>query len=280
MSPDGGAGPGRGRFYQVITDAVRDIEEHGFDGQWRVDMWLQRIRDAALASMTPPDVLERTLRETLTTIYTRQVDKGGILKTHPTVSRFTLDRVKPHLRAELDRRILASAGLIKMNRQASVEKTLQRFSGWSTSIPAGGSRVVDRLDVKTDIRKALAQLPFEERRVAIDQGAKLASSLSNILAVNNGAIAGIWHSHYRQAGYAARPDHREMDGKVYALRGNWAIERGLMTKCDGYTDEVDPPGGPVFCRCFYQWIYALRALPNDFVTVKGANELERIRTAA
>lgn len=281
-TPGGSNSNGERRsFYEVITDAIRDFEENGFDSQGRLDLWISRIREAALASLTPLHVLDAELRNTLTTIYTRMVEKGGILKMHPGVPLFTIDRVKPHLRAELDRRLLASANLIKLNRAASIETTIQRFIGWSTSIPAGGSRAVDRVETKTDIRKALTQLPYEERRVAIDQGHKLTASLSHIIAVDGGAIAAVWKSHFRQAGYKFRRDHAERDGHYYAVRGCWALEKGLMKAGpSGYLDEMTQPGEEVFCRCFVQWIYAIRRLPPDMLTAKGVAELERVRKAA
>jgi hypothetical protein len=281
MAPDGGNGSGRAGFYQTVTDAIRDFTLHGYDAQWRLDMWVERIRAAAIASLTPPEVLEKGLRDALTTVYSRMVDKGAILKYHPDVSAFTINRVKPKLRAAVDRSILASAGLIRLNQKQAVEQTVQRFVGWSSSIPAGGSRVVDKVDTKDDIRKSLTQLPWEERRVAIDQGHKLVASLSNIIAVDGGAIGAIWKSHFRQAGYKFRKDHAERDGKFYAVRGCWAIEKGLMKVGPaGYLDEMTQPGEEVFCRCFVQWVYAIRKLPQDMLTALGKTELQRLKVAA
>ena len=158
-------------FYETVTAAVRDITDNGYD-PLRVDQWLVLIKQAAERSLTPTAVMERTLRASLASVYARYVDKGAILKLNPGVSRFTLDQIKPKLRTELDRRIMASAQLIRLNREAAIQKTLQRFSGWSTSIPQGGSDVVDKNETKGDIKKSLKQLPCEERRVIIDQGHK------------------------------------------------------------------------------------------------------------
>jgi hypothetical protein len=261
-------------FYETITAAVRDITDNGYD-PLRVDQWMLLIRQAAERSLTPRAVMERTLRASLGTVYMRYVEKGAILKVNPGVSRFTLDQIKPKLRAELDRRIMASAQLIRLNREAAIQKTLQRFSGWSTSIPQGGSGVVDKNETKGDIKKSLKQLPFEERRVIIDQGHKLVASISEILATDSGAIAAEWHSHWRQKGYNYREDHRERDRKVYTIRGNWAAKSGMM-KCGpaGYTDDITQPGEEVFCRCWYRYIYSPRYLPDDMLTDKGKAKLE------
>ena len=269
-----------GDFYRVLTAAVADISEHGFDSRERVEHWIRAIRRAAEASLVRQETLEQALTDLMRGIYVRMVERGGIARYHSGVSRFTIERVKPSLHAELDRRIMASADLIRLNREQAIARTLQRFSGWATSIPAGGSEAVEKVPVKTDIRKALAQLPYEERRVAIDQGHKFTASLSNILARDGGAIALIWHSHWRQAGYNYREDHKERDGQVYALRGSWAVERGLMRKGAGYYDEITAVGEEVFCRCYAQYLYALRDLPEDMLTAAGKAELAKAKVAA
>lgn len=268
-------------FYETITAAIKDMAEHGYDSQERLNGWLEAIAEAAARDMTPPHVMERMLRESLTGIYRKMVDGGEILKKNPGVSQFTLEKVKPHLRAELDRRIMAAANLIVLNRQAMIQKTLQRFSGWSTSIPIGGSDAVDKNAVKKDLKKALARLPFESRRVLIDQGHKFTSALNEIIASDGGALAGRWHSHWRQTNYDYREDHKERDDHVYAVRGNWALAKGLMKAGrDGYTDDITKPGEEIFCRCFYEYIYNLRDLPPDMLTQKGAAALAEAKRKA
>lgn len=280
--PDDTAGYGRtGSFYAVLTEAVTDMVDHGYDGEQRVEYWIGRIREAAIRTMTAPHVLQQALGDAMRAVYRAQVERGGLLRRHSGASRFTLERVAPRLRAELDRRIAASAGLIKLNRDAAVRDTEQRFAGWATSIPAGGTDVPMKAQAKAEIRKSLAQLPFRERRVAIDQAHKFSSNLSDILAVDGGAIAAMWRSHWRRAGYNYREDHKERDGRFYLVRGNWALERGLI-RADGrrYTDDVTRPGEEVFCGCYYQYVHSLRALPSDMLTEKGRAELDRVRLAA
>jgi hypothetical protein len=211
-------------------------------------------------------------------IYSRMVDGGGYTQIHKGVSRFTIERLKPKLRAELDRRIMASSSLIKLNRKQMMEQTRQRFAGWSTSIPIGGSRAVDKREVAANLKKSFSALSFDTRRVLIDQGHKLTSELNNIIAVDGGAIAGIWKSHFRQAGYNARPDHAARDGKFYAIRDSWAMKAGLMNKGAGYTDEMTKPGEEVFCRCAMQFVYALRDLPPEMLTHKGETALATAQT--
>lgn len=261
-------------FYEVLSAAVNDIASSGYDSQGRLDMWIERLKQAATDAMIDPERMETMLRNVLSGIFTRLIDREGILKTHD-IAKWTIAKVRPQLRAELDRRLMASAQLIKLNRTAMINKTIQRFSGWATSIPDGGSKVVDKMETKDHIKKALRSLPFEERRVLIDQGHKLEAALSDIVATSGGAIALRWRSHWRQPGYDYREDHKERDQRVYAIRDNWAIREGLMRAGDsGYYDRITAVGEEVFCRCFAVWIYSIRRLPDDMLTAKGRAALQ------
>lgn len=265
-------------FFETVTAAIKDFEENGFDSVERLQYWTDQIRKAAADSLTPAYVLEDTLNKSLRSIYKKMITDGQIVRTHVGISRFTIERVSPKLRDELERRMMVSRSLIKLNREAMIEKTTQRFAGWASSVPVGGSRAVEVKDVKDNIRKALTSLPFEERRCIIDQSAKFVSSLNDIIATDGGAIAGRWHSQWRRRGYSYRVDHKERDQKVYAIRGNWAIEKGFMKAGpDGYTDQITKPGEEVFCSCSYQFLYNIRDLPDDMVTAKGRESLADAR---
>jgi hypothetical protein len=265
-------------FYELLTQAVADLTENGFVSEEQLAEWLRRIREAAERDLVDPKTLENELASTFKDIFDKEITKGGILRFHAGMTKFTIQQLAPRLRPLLDRRIMANANLIKDNRERAIAQTLQRFTGWSTSIPAGGSKAVDKVEVKSSIRKSLAQLPFEERRVLIDQGHKFVSDLNNIIAVDGGAIAAEWHSHFRQVGYNYRPDHKERDGNFYVIPGNWALEKGLMKAVEGrYTDRITKPGEEVFCRCSYRYIYNLRGLPSEMLTQKGKDDLARVR---
>jgi hypothetical protein len=258
-------------FYQVITAAVADVSDRGYVSPDQIAEWARRIREAAKRSMTPEHVLDDALRQTLGKAYERLIDRDQILRYHQGLTRFDIARVKPRLRAELDRRILASASLIKLNRVAATEKTIQRFAGWSTSIPKGGSDVVDKLRIKSEVRKAMASLPFEERRVIIDQSAKFSNELSAIIAKDQNALAAEWNHHHVTY---PRKEHLARNGKVFLVRDSWAHDRGLVKVLpNGYTDEIEQPGELVFCRCSYRWIYNLRDVPLMCLTEKGRQAL-------
>ena len=266
-------------FAETISAAIADLTANGFDSETRIAFWSAKLREAAKESMISEDEMQRLLKERLTDAYIKMVDRGGLEKQHSGIPRFTIEKVKPQLRAELDRRILAAANLIKLNRTAAVEKTIQRFQGWATSIPKGGSNVVAKGETKDDIRKALASLPYEERRVIVDQGHKFAANLSDILATDGGAIAAIWRHHHVTY---PRPEHVERDGDVFLIRDSWAHREGLVKPAGpkGYTDSIEMPGELPLCRCTYSYYFHLRDLPQDMLTAKGKAALAEVRSRA
>jgi hypothetical protein len=271
-------------FYFILNEAVNDLAQNGFDSQERVTYWTKRLREAANNAMAPSWKMDEMLRSVLAMTYKRMIEGGQVAQYHQGVARFTIDRVRPQLRAELDRRIMASASLIRLNRDEAIENTLRRFQGYATSIPAGGSRSTDKPDAKKDIKKAVKGLPFVERRVLIDQGHKLVAAINDIIATDGGAIAALWRHTGKRAGYDPRPEHiaRAKAGKnIFAIRNNWALKAGFMTKGpNGYTDEIEQPGEFVFCSCSYEYIYSLSELPKEMITKKGLETLKAVREKA
>lgn len=260
----------RKTFYELLTDAINHFSEAGYTSQSELEQWVKILRTAANAMLRPPKITENEIRKVLTSTYSRMIVKGSVLKSNPGISKFTIDKLKPSMRRELDRRVLASTNLIKLNRDEAISTTLRRFQGWATSIPVGGSNVVDRRKEKENIRKPLSKMDFLERRVIIDQTHKFAAALNDTVAEGSGAIAAEWHSRWRRIGYDYREDHKERDEQIYAIRNNWAIEKGLMKAgAMGYTDDITKPGEEVFCSCTYTYIYNLDALPSGMLTEKG-----------
>lgn len=262
-------------FYEVLTEAINDIMLNGFDSKKRIDYWVERLRAAARKSLIPEHQIYKEMEKSLQGAYSRLVTKGGLIS--PNVSKFTIDRLKPKLRAELDRRIMASADLIKYRREESINETLRRFEGWSTSIPAGGTKVLDKVEKKAEIRKALGKLPFEERRVIIDQTHKLIFNINEVVALDSGAIAARWHSNWKQIGYNYREDHKQHDGEVYVIRDGWAAKKGFIKPKAGYTDEIIAPSQAPFCRCRYVYLYNLRQV-EDLLTQKGKEALQSAKS--
>lgn len=265
------------KLNEVLTRAIRDLLEQGYSAD-RVADWEAAIRLAIAGELPPLAETHRKLRASMSGHMNRALSPGNVRKLHPGIDLSIVDMLMPQFRASLDERILSAANLIKLNREQAIDQTLKRFAGWSSSIPAGGSKVPDAREARQHIAKPLRSQKYEERRVAIDQGHKLLASVNAVIAEQTGAIAARWRSHWRQPGYDYRPDHRERDEKIYAIRGNWAAQAGLMKKGPaGYLDDITQPGEEVFCRCYVVYLNALRDLPEDMLTKKGKAELARVR---
>lgn len=268
-------------FSEVLAAAIRDISVHGLDDLARLNEWLRRLRIAAVAYSPANEDIDTQIANALRSALDRAIAPTRLEKMQFGMKRFGINQIKPLLRDELDRRILASAQLIKLNRDRAIESTLQRFAGWATSIPAGGSDVVDKIAIRAEIAKPVRGTSFEVRRVEIDQGHKLVASINAVIAQQTGAIAAIWRSHGRHdKGYDARPEHLARDGKVYAIRDSWAMQQGLLNKGAGYTDEMTQPAEEPFCRCWYVYLHNLRNVPPDMLTARGRFALAETRIAA
>ena len=263
-------------FFTLLSAAINDFIQYGYDDENRLKQWVDKLRYAAQKSIISEKQMQIEINKSLNNAFNRLVIRGGLV--NKDVSKFTVDKLKPKLRQELDRRIVASARLIKLNREDAITTTLRRFEGWATSIPQGGSKSVDKVAEKSHIRKDLASIKFRERRVIIDQTHKLISSINEIVAVDNGAIAFEWHSNWKQAGYDYRVDHKERDKVIYLVRDNWASKAGLIKPVNGYYDDITAVGEEVFCRCFANGIYNIRKLPNEFLTAKGEIHLQSQKT--
>lgn len=263
------------RFTPLLMQALREFAERGYTSAADLQDWLRRLHMALERELPADEWTRKQLTYALSSIYNRDVVRGAVMKYVPGVSRYTLDRIQPSLRAELDRRIFAGVDLIRLNKRAATEKTLQRFSGWVSSVPKGGSHETNLRDVATELAKPVKQVRYEARRVAIDQGHKLSSAVSHTVAMQNGAIAAVWHDRAEHDhGYDARPAHLARSGTMFLVRDSWAMEAGLVKKGGlTYTDEIEQPAELPFCSCFYTYSTSLRGLPDTVLTAKGRESL-------
>lgn len=256
-------------YRKVVVAAVQDIALHGYDSPERIARWAEAIASSARDTLAPERDLERQLTQVLEQVYRRQVGQRQLLKSHFGAEGFALDRAQYVLRRELEKRLLVAAELVKSNRDLAIKETVRRFQGWATSLPEGG-RKLDRGDAAAAILKYLKNLPSADRRIILDQGRKLASGLSQALAISGNAVGGYWSSKWRQPGYDFREDHRDRDLEFFLLRDNWAITQGFM-KLGGhkYTSSITAPGEEPNCQCHYRWVYSLSGVPEACLTKKG-----------
>ncbi len=261
-------------FYRVLAQALDEFAKHGYDSQERLRYWLGKLRQAVNQTLPGSEKTRRDIQARLGKLFRNATSETAAKRQHPWLTQYALQRMGPKLAPILERRILVSVDLIKLHREQSIEKVLQRFQGLVTSIPAGGTRDMDRAEAKRDIAKSLRQMSFEERRVVIDQGAKLVANVQQTVAESNDALGFVWE-HVHQAGYDGRPEHEARDGKFFALRGNWAIEAGLMKRGPNpYADEIDMVAEKPFCRCKARYVYNIRELPPECLTEKGRARIQ------
>jgi hypothetical protein len=276
-------------FQTVIREAVRYFSKHGYTSDRALDIWSERIAQAAKETLVSPQEASIQIARHLSAVYarmTRKVPKhlqalqsrqSGRMGPEMYFRRVaTFPELMYKMRNELDRRIAASADLIKIRREESLAATMRRWRGWASSVPPGGTPAPPSQEVNL-LSKEFRKVRFETNRLNIDQGHKLNASLNATMAEGTGAIAGLWHSNFRQLNYNYRPDHKERDSKLYTIRGNWAQVQGLMKPGpSGYTDEITQPAEEVYCRCYYQYIYNLDRLPEAMLTEKGKKALQAL----
>jgi hypothetical protein len=257
-------------FSETLRRAIADFGEHGFVSATQIETWLTLLRAAAERELGPESRIDDETRRLLEKLYDRLVRQGRVLEQVPGLGRYTLGMIAPDLRAELDRRILASASLIKLHRRDAIESTLRRFQGWSTSIPPGGGDLIDKREIRSAMTMDLKEFNWRRRRVNIDQGLKLTSNIADIVANGNGAIAAEWRSRgATEPNYDYRPEHLARHGRIFLIRGSWAYQQGLVRAVNGYTDDIEMVGFLPFCRCTYKYLMSPRQLPDALLTRKG-----------
>lgn len=267
-------------FYSTLYSAIRDISDNGADQPDRIAYWQRLLREALDRTLAPDHEMRRLVRDGLVALYKRLVDRGAVLRRHPGVTRFDIERIRPELRMELDRRIMFSADLVSLRRDEVIPATMRRFAGWVSSIPAQGSDKVKKRKEAERLRREVSNVGYEARRVLIDQGHKLTSAINQTIADQGGAIAARWHSHWHEANYDYREDHkeRELESRKlpYLIRDSWAMKEGLLQLAGSkYTDQMTQPAEEPFCRCFYEFVYSLKQMPQSMLTTKGREWLAR-----
>ena len=70
------------------------------------------------------------------------------------------------------------------------------------------------------------------------------------------------------------PGHKERDGTLYAIKGNWALQKGLMTEGTGVVDlDEESLFEDEECICCFRYKQGLRSLPYSMLTEKGKQAL-------
>jgi hypothetical protein len=171
----------------------------------------------------------------------------------------------------------ATAYLDEQLRQcdAMVQQFLER-------VPMGGTKYKDTKSRIVEIKKELRPLAKWDRLFYIHKAMSFPAEVEFLLSLEGNPIAAIWHYNPidEQTDYPKTYDHKQRDDLVYAVRGNWAITKGLMkVGPNGYLDEISRPSQETGCMCHLQWLYSVSRVPTNMVTEKGFSELKRVRAA-
>ncbi len=169
----------------------------------------------------------------------------------------------------------ATAYLDERIRQcdAMVQQFLER-------VPVGGSKDTDTKSRIAQIKKELRPLAKWDRLFYVHKAMSFPAEVEFLFSLEGNPIAAIWlyNPIDERTDYPKTYDHKQRDDLVYAVRGNWAIAKGLMNAGpNGYLDEISRPSQEIGCMCHLQWLYSISCLPTNMVTEKGFSELRRVR---
>jgi hypothetical protein len=149
-------------------------------------------------------------------------------------------------------------------------------------VPNGGTKDKTFRTNIVEIKKELRAVSNWSELFAILKQTSFTDEIEYLFVREGGAIAAIWHyRQFEEEGELQKTfDHQGRDRRVYAVRENWAIEKGLMQAgSDGYIEEITRPKQDAGCCCDFEYLYALRDLPDIMLTAKGKSELYRARRA-
>jgi len=146
-------------------------------------------------------------------------------------------------------------------------------------VPIGGTKDKAIKSRIVEIKKELRPLAKWDRLFYTYKARSLSAEIEHIFVLAGNPLAAIWHYSDldAQGEYQKTYNHQQRDGQVYAIRGSWAIEKGLMKVGPaGYLDEISRPGQELGCMCSLQWVTGVRSLPDSMITDKGRSELDSV----
>jgi hypothetical protein len=146
-------------------------------------------------------------------------------------------------------------------------------------VPSGGTKDKAIKGRIAGIKKELRSLAKWDLLFCTYKARNFPAEIEHIFVLTGNPLAAIWRYSDldAQGEYQKTYNHQQRDGRVYAVRGCWAIEKGLMKVGPaGYLDAISRPGQELGCMCSFQWVTGVRRLPRDMITDKGRSELDRV----
>jgi hypothetical protein len=242
----------------------------------------------------PADVSSR-YKETCEYYFSRVIQERGIPKSAVFSAEVNLPKLAVPSKLDADKafdlivpQLRASCGwcvenFAKQSEEyfnAQREQLRELILQFSKQVPVGGAADKIVRSLVTDIKREIRYLSKWDKLFYTYKASSLVSELEYILTLQSNPIAVIWrYSPLDEQGeYSKSYDHKEWGGRIYAVRGNWALEKGLMNAGPyGYIDEISRPKQDVGCMCGLQWLYSLRSLPDGMITPIGKAELARAK---
>ncbi len=146
-------------------------------------------------------------------------------------------------------------------------------------VPSGGTKDKAIKGSIAEIKKELRSLATWDRLFYTYKARSFPAEIEHIFVFAGNPLAAIWRYSDldAQGEYQKTYNHQQRDGRVYAVRGCWAFEKGLMKVGPaGYLDAISRPSQELGCMCSLQWVTGVRRLPGDMITDKGRSELDRV----
>ncbi len=244
----------------------------------------QRIDKFITANAVSPETAVQTYRQSSEAFLARVVEARGLPVTSvastgvesaendlgavdPAVSE-RFDEFLPSLRNLLEECVAVhaeQAGVFLAQQRSTFERLLSDFID---EIPEGGTKAAVVRSHVNPIKNALAELLQWAADLDRLQATSFASEVRDFLtpAANN-AIAMVW----RYSPWSCLvSSHRDLDERLYAVRGNWALQKGLMlVPSGGFSDEVKSRRRELGCMCTFQFVFNVTGLPTDTLTPAG-----------
>jgi hypothetical protein len=169
------------------------------------------------------------------------------------------------------------AALYLNGEMAAFRARLAEFLGMAFSGNANPGELKSKV---TGIKRAFRDLTKWDRFFSTIKNNSFPSAINRTFSFEGNPLAARWsYSPLDEAGeFRNVYSHKDLADRIYAIRGNWALERGLMKPgAYGYVEDAPAPGEEFDCMCRFQFIYNLRSLPESMLTPKGESELARAK---
>ena len=130
----------------------------------------------------------------------------------------------------------------------------------------------ERASAISEIRREVRSLAKWDALFFTLKAASFPAEIGYVLDRQGGPIAAMWRYSPldENVDYPVDHDHAHRDSQIYAVRGNWAMEKGLMkVGAAGFLDDIDLPKREIGCMCRIVWLFALRDLPEVMLVHQG-----------